>query len=212
MPLGSNPGRERAYQYLRLSVLTDPDMSGTFINEQQIADAVGVSRTPVREAVLMLAAEDLVRLVPNRGAFVAPLSGREIVEVMQVRGMIERWAVQSCLEDGNAPHEAMYEVLEQQRGLLEESSGHEFIECDRKFHMLLVEAAGNSLLERMYEGLRARHVLLGVVALQQSRARRQEVLDEHRAIVDALAAGDRQRCEGAVQTHLDTTRDVLTRG
>jgi DNA-binding GntR family transcriptional regulator len=191
-------------------VLTDPDVSGTFINEQQIATEVGVSRTPVREALLMLAAEDLVQLLPNRGAFVAPVRAREIGEVMQARGLIERWAAATCLADGHPPVAEMTAVLDRQRAIAADGDAREFIDLDRQFHELLVAAAGNSVLARLYEMLRDRHVLLGVVALQRSGGRRQDVLQEHQAIVDALAAGGRAGAEAAITRHLDTTSDVLS--
>ncbi|MBI0382182.1 GntR family transcriptional regulator, partial [Streptomyces albiflaviniger] len=64
-------GREKAYAFLKETVLTDPDMQGRFLTEQEIADRIGISRTPIREALLLLAAEDLVQLVPKRGAHIA---------------------------------------------------------------------------------------------------------------------------------------------
>jgi len=212
MRLGGDSGRDRAYQYLRETVLSDPELSGTFINEQAVATEVGVSRTPVREALLMLAAEDLVQLVPHRGAFVAPVPGRQIAEMMQARGVIECWAATTCLAAATAPVEPMAALLKQQREIVEDGDAKQFIELDSQFHALLVEAAGNSVLERLYESLRARHVVLGVVALQRSATRRQEVLDEHQAIVDGLASGDPAAAEAAILRHLDTTGSVLMHG
>ena len=213
MQLSGDSGRDRAYQYLRGTVLSDPAVSGTFINEQAVATEVGISRTPVREALLMLAAEDLVQLVPHRGAFVAPVPGREIAEMMQARGVIESWAATTCLAspDG-APVDAMSAVLEQQRAIVEAGDAKEFIELDSQFHALLVEAAGNTVLGRLYDSLRARHVLLGVVALQRSATRRQDVLAEHQAIVDGLASGDATEAEKAILRHLDTTGSILMQG
>jgi len=212
MQLSGDSGRDRAYQYLRGTVLSDPAVSGTFINEQVVATEVGVSRTPVREALLMLAAEDLVQLVPHRGAFVAPLPGREIAELMQARGVIECWAATTSLTAGLAPVEAMAAVLEQQRAIVERGDAKEFIELDSQFHALLVEAGGNSVLGRLYDNLRAKHVLLGVVALQRSATRRQDVLAEHQAIVDGLAAGDPAAAEKAILSHLGTTGSLLMQG
>ncbi|GAA0959082.1 GntR family transcriptional regulator [Kribbella koreensis] len=213
MQLSGDSGRDRAYQYLRGTVLSDPAVSGTFINEQAVATEVGISRTPVREALLMLAAEDLVQLVPHRGAFVAPVPGREIAEMMQARGVIESWAATTCLAspDG-APVDAMSAVLEQQRAIVEAGDAKGFIELDSQFHALLVEAAGNTVLGRLYDSLRARHVLLGVVALQRSTTRRQDVLAEHQAIVDGLASGDPAKAEAAILRHLDTTGSILMQG
>jgi hypothetical protein len=71
-----------------------PGCRGPFLSEQDLADRIGVSRTPIREALLHLAAEDLVELVPKRGARVAPLTGREIRELMEPRGIVERYAAE----------------------------------------------------------------------------------------------------------------------
>jgi DNA-binding GntR family transcriptional regulator len=212
MRLSGDSGRDRAYQYLRGTVLSDPAVAGTFINEQAVATEVGISRTPVREALLMLAAEDLVQLVPHRGAFVAPVPGREIAEMMQARGVIETWAATTSLASGDAPVEAMSAVLEQQRSIVDKGDAKEFIELDSQFHALLVEAAGNSVLGRLYDNLRAKHVLLGVVALQRSATRRQEVLAEHQAIVDGLASGQPEAAEKAILSHLDSTGSLLMQG
>jgi DNA-binding GntR family transcriptional regulator len=212
MRLSGDSGRDRAYQYLRGTVLSDPAVSGTFINEQAVATEVGISRTPVREALLMLAAEDLVQLVPHRGAFVAPVPGREIAEMMQARGVIETWAAASSLASGDAPVEAMSAVLEQQRSIVDNGDAKEFIELDSQFHALLVDAAGNSVLGRLYDNLRAKHVLLGVVALQRSATRRQEVLAEHQAIVDGLVSGKPEAAEKAILSHLDSTGSLLMQG
>jgi DNA-binding GntR family transcriptional regulator len=212
MRLSGDSGRDRAYQYLRGTVLSDPAVAGTFINEQAVATEVGISRTPVREALLMLAAEDLVQLVPHRGAFVAPVPGREIAEMMQARGVIETWAASTSLASGDAPVEAMSAVLEQQRSIVDKGDAKEFIELDSQFHALLVEAAGNSVLSRLYDNLRAKHVLLGVVALQRSATRRQEVLAEHQAIVDGLASGQPEAAEKAILSHLDSTGSLLMQG
>ncbi|GAA1681797.1 GntR family transcriptional regulator [Kribbella yunnanensis] len=210
--MSGDSGRDRAYQYLRGTVLSDPAVSGTFINEQAVATEVGISRTPVREALLMLAAEDLVQLVPHRGAFVAPVPGREIAEMMQARGVIETWAAATSLAAGDAPVQAMADVLEQQRAIVVQGDAKEFIELDSQFHALLVAAAGNSVLGRLYENLRAKHVLLGIVALQRSETRRQEVLAEHQAIVDGLATGQPEVAEMAILGHLDTTGSILMHG
>ena len=106
----------------------------------------------------------------------------------------------------------MSAVLEQQQAIVEQGDAKEFIELDSQFHALLVEAGGNSVLGRLYDNLRAKHVLLGVVALQRSATRRQDVLAEHQAIVDGLAAGDPAAAEKAILSHLGTTGSVLMQG
>lgn len=207
-------GREKAYTYLKETVLTDPAMQGEFLSEQEIADRIGVSRTPIREALLLLAAEDLVQLVPKRGARVAPLSGREIGELMQLRGIVERYAATQAVASDHLPDlvRELAALLARQRGLSGPDQAREFIAVDHTFHATLVAAVGNGLLDRHYEGLRSRQVRAGVVALYNQVGRRESVLDEHGVIVAALAAGDAGAACAAIDGHLESTLKVLLAG
>ncbi len=205
-------GREKAYGYLKETVLTDPAMQGEFLSEQEIADRIGVSRTPIREALLLLAAEDLVELVPKRGARVAPLSGREISELMELRGIVERFAAEQVLTSGRAPVRELAELLDRQVGLSGPDQAKEFIAVDHLFHSTLVSAVGNALLDRHYEGLRSRQVRAGVVALYNQQGRQEAVLHEHQAILDALTAGDAAAACLAIDNHLGSTLKVLLTG
>ena len=201
-------GRERAYEFLKRHVLSDPDLQGQFINEQDLADRIGVSRTPIREALLMLAAEELVQLVPKRGAYIAPMSGRDLAELIESRGVIERFTARRALERGTVPLPELREVLDQQRRVRDASHATEFIELDTRFHTTLVQAAGNQVLTRMYAGLRDRQVRAGLVALYQSTGRQDSVLGEHDEIVAALANGDAEAAAAAIDRHLETTLSV----
>ncbi|MGP2441643.1 GntR family transcriptional regulator [Streptomyces sp. JW3] len=205
-------GREKAYAYLKETVLTDPSMQGEFLSEQEVADRIGVSRTPIREALLLLAAEDLVQLVPKRGARVAPLSGREITELMELRGIVERYAAERVIATDRRPLRELGELLTRQHGLTGPDQAREFIAVDQQFHLTLVTAVGNSLLDKHYEGLRSRQVRAGVVALYNARDRQDAVLDEHAEILTALAAGDARAACAAIDSHLRSTLGVLLAG
>ncbi|MEW1773324.1 GntR family transcriptional regulator [Streptomyces sp. NPDC086777] len=205
-------GREKAYAFLKDTVLTDPGMQGAFLSEQELADRIGVSRTPVREALLQLAAEDLVELVPKRGARVAPLTGRQIRELMELRGIVERYAAERLVEAGGAPVAELRALLARQRELTGADQAREFIAVDHRFHTALVCAVGNTLLDRHYDGLRSRQVRTGVTALFNQQGRQEAVLAEHEAIVDALEAGDARAVRAAVDHHLESTLEVLLAG
>ncbi len=205
-------GREKAYEYLKETVLTDPEMQGVFLSEQEIADRIGVSRTPIREALLLLAAEDLVELVPKRGARVAPLTGREIRELMELRGIVERHAAQQLIAADRAPVPELQSLLERQRELTGPDQAREFIAVDQQFHSTLVSAVGNTLLERHYEGLRSRQVRAGTAAVFNRQGRQEAVLEEHRAILDAVASGDTEAACAAIDNHLESTLKVLLAG
>ena len=203
-------GRERALDYLRTVVLCDPAMEGRFITEQEIANQIGVSRTPVREALLILSSEGLLQLVPQKGGYIPPLSSREIRELMELRGVIERHAA-DVLRSGEETASVMQAVLDEQRAIVAvvNSTGREFIELDRKFHQVLVDAAGSALLSRTYDGLCERQVRVGIVALETERERRSSVCTEHDAIVKALRSGDATAAHDAINAHLELTLGAL---
>ncbi|MEU6409374.1 GntR family transcriptional regulator [Microbispora sp. NPDC046933] len=205
-------GRERALTYLREVVLSDPAREGTFVNEQQLAEDVGLSRTPVREALLILASEGLLQMLPQRGVYISPLSAREIRELMELRGVIERYAVTVPGLDAEATGTAMLGVLEEQAAMAGDASRRDakaFIELDRRFHQLMVDAAGSSLLSRTYAGLRERQVRVGIAALRAGDGRWRDVCLEHRAIAEAVRAGAVADAHAAIDAHLRMTSDAL---
>ncbi len=205
-------GRDRAYEHLRTALLTDPSLVGTFMNESELAEVIGVSRTPVREALLLLSAEGLVQLVPNRGAFVPPLTPEQVHSILQARGVIESWAASEVVHNLRAPLNEMRALLDKQRRLPDQASPSEFIQADRDFHSALVRAAGNPFMTQMYEMLRARHVIIGVGAITNTPSARAEALGEHEAILEALSSGDEARVAHAVRSHLLRTATRHNRG
>ena len=202
-------GRERAYRHLRETVLVDPAVQGTFLNEVELAQEIGVSRTPVREALLLLVADGLVEMVPKRGAYVPPLSGRQIRELMELRELLEQHAASVTLAGHRVPLETMRDALAAQVRLIEpavtDDSAREFIEWDRRFHQSLVDAAGNELIARTYAGLRTRQVRGGVAARFRATNRQRAVCTEHQRIVDALASEDEAAAHAAIEDHLRIT-------
>lgn len=210
MPSVRESGRDRALHYLRETVLVDPAVQGTFLNEVELAGRIGVSRTPVREALLLLVADGLVEMLPGRGAYVPPLTGRQIRELMELRGVLERHAAARTLAEGTVPLEQLRAVLDEQRELA--GTGGDagaFIERDMVFHQAIVDAAGNALLARTYAGLRVRQRRLGVAALFRSADRQRNVCTEHEHILGALEAGDADAAGAAIDEHLGLTLRVL---
>lgn len=210
----TSSGRDRAYAFIKDQVLTAPTTAGTFLNEQQLATQIGVSRTPVREALLILQAEGLVELVPNRGILVPPLSGRQIAELMDLRAVLERHAAASTLGNGHPPTAEMRAILTEQQNLIDsrdESAAKQFIELDGRFHQTLVDSAGSELLSNTYAGLRARQLRIGLAAVFASPDRQRRVCAEHEAIVTALESGDVARTHAALDEHLDITLQTLLR-
>src|SRR5918992_2792030 len=91
---------ERAYAYTKQRVLDATYAGGELLSEGEVAAALGVSRTPVREAFLRLESEGLLRLYPKRGALVVPVSAQEVEAVMETRALVERFAIEKAIARG----------------------------------------------------------------------------------------------------------------
>lgn len=111
---GLQSGRGRTLTFLRETVLVDSAVEGTFLHENEPAEQIGISRPPVREALLLLVADGLVTMVPDGGAHVPPLSGRETSDLMQVCGVLERFAAAAVINEGIAPIDHLREALQPQ--------------------------------------------------------------------------------------------------
>lgn len=207
MPLS---GRDKALHFLRETVLADPAVEGTFLNEVELAGRVGVSRTPVREALLLLVADGLIEMIPGRGAYVPPLTARQIRELMELRGVLERHCAARALAEDTVPFSTLRRVLAEQDELAEDGEdATAFIDRDMVFHQALVDAGGNALLSRTYAGLRVRQRRLGVAALYRSATRQRAVCHEHERIITALAEDDPSAALAAIDEHLALTLRVL---
>ena len=200
---------DRAYDHTKGRVLDGTYSGGALITEGEVSEAVGVSRTPVREAFLRLQAEGLLRLYPKRGALVVPVSAQEIDDVMETRGMIERFAAEKVIGSGRHREVGaqLREALATQRKL--RKSPEPFTEADREFHGLLVAATGNRVLVDLYAALRDRQLRMGVTALARDPQRLDRILEEHAALADALATGRLDDAIACVTHHLHGTEEAL---
>lgn len=207
LPPRSLTATERAYAYTKARVLDSTFRGGELLSEGEVAQALGCSRTPVREAFLRLETEGLLRLYPKRGALVVPVSPEEVESVMETRLVIERFALEKVARQGLGPGLAprLDELLERQRERFAAGDAPGFVEADREFHRLYVETAGNSIVLGLYDSLRDRQRRMGVVAIARDSARSGQILREHDGLVRALEAGDRPRLQRLLAVHLQGT-------
>jgi len=201
--------KDRALEYVKAQVLTGQFPGGELISEGDVAAALGMSRTPVREAFLRLEAEGLLRLYPQRGALVVPVSPDEARDVIEARLILERFATTKVVGRGPAACAAVYErltgELKRQRDAAAVNDWREFLDADRAFHTVTLEESGNAILSGFYSSLRDRQMrMIGESALRDPN-RITTIMDEHRGIAEALRDGDLPRAVRAVQTHLAST-------
>ncbi|MGB9305021.1 MAG: GntR family transcriptional regulator [Mycobacterium sp.] len=205
--------KDRALDYVKTRVLTGAFPGGELISEGEVATALGMSRTPVREAFLQLEAAGLLRLYPQRGALVVPVSPEEVRAVMEARLVLEQFAAATVIGRGPAACWAVFDQLsaqlERQREAAAASNLAEFLESDRAFHNITLEAAGNGILAGFYSSLRDRQMrMIGESALRDPQ-RLATIMDEHRRIAEALRDGDLDQAHTAVRAHLASTMRAL---
>src|SRR3954452_13514203 len=134
-PKSAVPATTRVYQHLKRNILEQVHPGGTLLTEAEIADAVGVSRTPVREALLRLESEGLLALYPKRGALVLPVSAREVDEVVEARILIEGHAAAAVWPHRAALAASLGPLITTMRDAPDVTT---FMEADRAFHAAVV--------------------------------------------------------------------------
>jgi len=201
--------QDSTYRWLKNRIASLPRNEGVFLTEAEVAAESGVSRTPVREALLRLEAEGLVQILPKKGAFVPPVSDAEVEATMQARLLVERWAASQAATSGGSPKAVLTGLLTEQVELLRADDPGAFIEADRRFHRAIVQTAGNPVLADFYESLRDRQIRMGLRAVTARPDRGQAVIDEHTAIIEALLSSDPAAAGAAVEAHLVSTLAVL---
>ncbi len=210
------PATDRAYEHVKRAILDRTFAGGELLSEGELATHVGCSRTPVREALLRLETEDLVRLYPKKGALVLPVSPREIDDVLETRELIETHAVSRVQPASDQLAAELAEQVSAMREYAATGDPGAFVRVDREFHRSIVAASGNEILTRLYDSLRDRQLRMGEAAMSAAPARMERTVDEHAAILDALRQPEggggedtTERARTAVRTHLGTASEHL---
>lgn len=175
---------------------------GEKIPEAQLCERFGVSRTPMREALKVLASEGLLILTPNRGATVARITAEEIEELFPIMGALEALAGEFACQRIDAPQMARLEAMH--ADMLAHHARGEWIgysKLNRAIHEMIFEAAGNAALSALYQQLLVRIHSVRFVA-KKSPERWQEAVDDHEEIMVALRARDGATLAAIMHKHL----------
>lgn len=199
---------EPIYEALKVRIMEQVFPPESRLNIDALAEGLGVSPTPIREALARLAAEKLVVFEPFKGYSVnPPLTPRELADLMHVRGLIETDAVRLAAvrivrPDLLALERTLSELVAYSKPATEAQSYLRFNQLDRKFHEIMVGAADNRFLLEMYCQLNV-HIQLARFYRQYGDVALQDTIEEHRAIYLALEAHDPIAAVRAVESHLN---------
>lgn len=197
------PAADRVYAHVKHGVLDRLYEGGTLLTEGELAVAVGVSRTPVREALLRLEVEGLIKLYPKKGALVLPVSAQEIADVVETRQLVEEHAARKAVPASPRLIARLEELLAQQKEQAAAGDLAGAAVTDRCFHAEIVRSGGNEILNRLYDQLRDRQLRMGVAVMHAHPDRITKTLVEHEQILHALRSGDAEAVVGLIHSHVE---------
>ena len=201
--------RGRVFHKLREDILSGRYEEHEELKEMAISEEMGVSRTPVREAFRQLELEGLIRIIPNKGAYVTGITKKDVKDIYIIRSLLEglcaRWATEHITKEQMEEMEENVYLAEfhAQKGHMEQLA-----ELDNRFHDIMYEACDSKLLEHQLKDfhqyvLRVRRKTLAKAArgIQSNK--------EHRAIMEAIKAGDGDLAEQLAHQHMINAYDNM---
>jgi len=203
---------ELAYQEIKSQIISGRLEGDVIYSAGQFAEMLSVSRSPVREALLQLAAEGYLALVDGRGFKIRQFSEKEIRDIFEMRGLIEAHAVKRFVDlMSHEDQEQLKHNLRLMNRWADEGNAVQLLEADKEFHMIPVRRCNNHLLSSIMENIRNYISIFGMKAISD-KGRIHAVIDEHDRILEALQKKDKMNVVRAVRHHLLTTQQYLLSG
>jgi DNA-binding GntR family transcriptional regulator len=203
------PLREVVYEDLKQRIVTGDIPPGTRMMEVQLAEDMGVSRTPIREAIRKLEKEKLVTIEPHRGAYASTISVDEMLGLLVVRAELEQLAAELAAKHVTPELiKELEDITEEYDKAVHTDDTDAIIEYDEKFHTCIVNATGNKTLISFCsmvqdKALRFRYLYY------DDFSRYEHMPSEHRHIIDAIKTGDEEKAREAGYAHVTSLGDFV---
>lgn len=204
------PLRDVVFNTLRQAILRGELKPGQRLMEIQLANKLGVSRTPIREAIRKLELEGLVLMIPRRGAEVAQITEKSLRDVLEVRRSLEELAVQlACDRMSVESVEALKQAEEEFEELLASDDITVVAEADVAFHDVIYQATDNQRLIQLLNNLREQMYRYRVEYLKRKECRPQ-LLAEHRNMIKAIENRDKETASKITCQHIDNQVETVS--
>ncbi|MFI6520308.1 GntR family transcriptional regulator [Spirillospora sp. NPDC050679] len=204
---------DTAYAELRRMILSGDAAAGSRLGEAELAEALGLSRTPVREALQRLNADGLVEVLPHRGARVVRWTAEDLEEIFELRGLLEPYAAARAARRG-VPAEALAELSACCEAMEAAAAGGDFgrlAELNDRFHGRVIALSGNGRLPGLLTSVVHAPLVLGTFRRYDAAALARSMA-HHRELVAALRAGDPEWAEAVMRSHIRSAADHLLDG
>ena len=203
------PLRDVVFNTLRQAILRGELKPGERLMEIQLANKLGVSRTPIREAIRKLELEGLVLMIPRKGAEVAEITEKSLRDVLEVRRALEELAVElACEKITPEQIQELKDAAASFRDSLQEGDITRIAEADVKFHDVIYLATDNQKLIQLLNNLREQMYRYRVEYLKRSDFH-QQLMDEHEEIIETIERGQKDQAVQVVCQHVDNQVEAV---
>ena len=206
------PLREIVSDALRQAIRDGILPPGERLMEIPLAEELGVSRTPIREAIRILEQEGFIVMIPRRGTYVADMSLKDVTEVFELRSILEELAAELAAERiTNQEIEALEQHLVEIGNYMNEKNLDKVVQADILFHEILYKASRNDRLVEMIHNLREQTLRFRTLSMSQT-GRLAKTWDEHRQLVEAISDRDVERARQIARIHMEESEKTLLAG
>ncbi|MBI4790830.1 MAG: GntR family transcriptional regulator [Chloroflexi bacterium] len=198
-----------AYHFLKDAILEQKYSPGQALLEETIATELGISRTPVREAIRELSREGLVETSPNRRAVVRALTTLELLDIFEIKIRLEGLCAAHAAErSAKATAQELAKTVKAMAAAAKAHDKQAYLRADEAFHAAIYLGAKNDRVQEIINDLNAQwhRMRQGMAAIE---SRMETAVDEHQRIAQAIGAGDPQAAESAMRVHLENLRDQI---
>ena len=203
------PLAKMAYHALREAILTGRLNNVEVYNEVALAKGLGISRTPVREALLELASQGLINFLPRRGVAVVRFSAQDVEEIFELRKAIELAAIEKVSRANPRPDfRKAAAALKDQQMACHKKNATAFMLADRKFHGVFFRLTDNRRMIAIMENIRDVLHVMGLQAMTVE-GRMAQVLTEHAAVLEAAGQGNTAAAINALDRHLEQSKQAV---
>ena len=198
------PLRDVVFNTLRQAIITGEFAPGERLMEIALANRLGVSRTPVREAIRKLELEGLVKIIPNKGAYVTGITPKDVQDIYMIRsileGMCARWATEHITPEQIEQLEEIV-LLSEFHLKKDKDKVVQVSDLDGKFHHVLYEASNSRIMEHTLSDFH-KYVKMARMLSVGAKNRAEKSIEEHKAILEAIKKGDADEAERLANLHI----------
>ena len=205
------PLRDVVFKKLRRAILLEELKAGERLTEIRLADRLGVSRTPIREAMRKLELEGLVVMVPRRGAVVAKISEKNLRDVLEIRRVLDMLCARlACERMSEEAKEKLNTACQDFEEAVKSGDLRDVAQKDVALHNIIMEATGNLTLQQMLDNLAEQMYRYRVKYLKDD-SQYQTLSREHRAICKSIMSGDQETAVRLAKEHIDNQETAIIR-